>query len=44
MYTKESKEYQYGLFQNKLITPFLKKEDNELLKIAKAQNVEFIVR
>jgi len=35
MYTKEPKEYQYGLFQDKLLTPFLDK-NNELLKIAKA--------
>jgi len=34
MYTKEPKEYQYGLFQDKLITPFSKKKDNELFKIA----------
>lgn len=35
MYTKESKEYQYGLFQDSLITPFLDKND-VLYKIAQA--------
>jgi len=35
MYTKEPKEYQYGLFQDSLITPFLDK-NNTLYKIAQA--------
>lgn len=35
MYTKEPKEYQYGLFQDSLITPFLDKND-ALYKIAQA--------
>lgn len=35
MYTKEPKEYQYGLFQDSLITPFLDKND-KLYKIAQA--------
>ncbi len=35
MYTKEPKEYQHGLFQDSLITPFLDKND-ALCKIARA--------